>query len=206
MIENTYELLYMIRSGSEAALRELIKMYEPTIHMLVSISAQRQEYYAFYHEELYDEGVIALEQAVYTYREDKAASFNTYAIVLIKRRMWNLLRAHTCESDAYDPHKLAYFSDMENGISSIESSVFCRDVQSDPSYQYRYSEAARRVDKVMKEMKPAEQMIYAQLLEGRSRKAIIEKLGCTSKAFDGRLRKIRDKVRKAVYGEGKISA
>lgn len=195
MNENPYELLYLIRMGNEKAMQILLESYRNTIEIIAKKCIRFYEPYRIYYDELIEEGILALQTAVWTYREDRETAFHTYVLLLIRRRMWRLLKSRggSCGADG-----ISYDSDdIEGGL--IDHLLVCRDSEADPAYQVRYHEAGERVSRIRKELTEKEKRIFDSLLRGESRRDFIEGQGCTERAYDGTMRRIKKKVRDAVY-------
>jgi RNA polymerase sporulation-specific sigma factor len=77
------------REGSDDALRELFKRYE----FFIKIRSSQVSVTGLETEDLIQEGMIGLFSAAQTYRAEGGASFRTYALLCIKRRMVSALRS-----------------------------------------------------------------------------------------------------------------
>lgn len=121
-------------------------------------------------DDLIQEGNIALLQAIQKYSPDNNASFKTFAITCIKRRLFDLIRKN----------KQKIFEDIDN-FEITNSST-------DPYYEVLAKEIMRTIDDVSTDI---EKKIINMFLDGFSYKEIAKTLNVPEKKVDNSLQKIR---------------
>ena len=92
---NDYELLYLYNLHSEEALRFLIEKYECLIEIKIRAFRVRKSNY----DDLKQECLLALMDAIKKYDESFNKTFYRYAELFIERKIMNYLRQETKYSD-----------------------------------------------------------------------------------------------------------
>lgn len=88
------ELLELIKENDELSLEELIERYKVIINSIILKYKKNINNIGLDIKDLYQEGLIALIDAIKTYDESKDASFKTYANIVINRKMLDLIKSH----------------------------------------------------------------------------------------------------------------
>lgn len=91
---NDYELIYLIREGNEGAERLMYKKYNAFIFKCI------KEFNVFkcYYDDFYQEGLLALSQALQTFDTNIECSFYSYLQIIIKRRFVRYFK-YSCKID-----------------------------------------------------------------------------------------------------------
>ena len=194
---NCYEFLYMIRSGDEYGYEELYELFQDMIRATVGGVIGKFYPLHIYKDDFVQEARIAMAVAVECYRDDQGASFATYSELLIKRRLYSLMRHLVSPS----------FAHMHNA-RSLDNQTFDRDAASDmlisidrmaePEYRLDYILAEDRLTKVLQEMNPVERAVYCCWQDGCSYQDAADQLELSYKVFDGRLQKVKRMVKTAI--------
>jgi len=88
-------LARLSREGSDDALKELFKRYE----LFIKIRSYQVSFTGLETEDLIQEGMIGLFSAARAYRAEGGASFRTYALLCIKRRILSAMRSASCQKN-----------------------------------------------------------------------------------------------------------
>ena len=113
---NDYELIYLYRNGSEAALNVLISKYYILVEKIV-----KELYYCynlFSKEQISDliqEGIMVVYRCLNTFKESSNVAFYNYALVAIRRRIFNLINK--------DTYYYKYIKLDDTMISLLDSSI-----------------------------------------------------------------------------------
>ncbi len=91
---NDYELIYLIREGNEFAEHLIYKKYNAFIYKCI------KEFNVFkcYYDDFYQEGLLAVSQAIETFNMDIECSFYSYLQIIIKRRFVRYFK-YSCKID-----------------------------------------------------------------------------------------------------------
>ena len=180
--ENPYELIYMSRMGDEYAQTTLFLQYEGLLNALVN-------------QTLLQEARISLFQAINQYQESKSASFKTFVCLVVKRRIWNVVRDILVEyqhkgfdSISLDDQEVNYYEILEQNNRLAE-----------PEYYMQYQNAANRLQEEIGLLDEEERDILSCWMASESYQEASKRLGLSKKQYDGRLQRVKRKIKQALY-------
>ena len=178
--ENPYELIYMSRMGDEYAQTTLFLQYEGLLNALVNQTLLAYPTVRRYRDDILQEARISLFQAINQYQESKSASFKTFVCLVVKRRIWNVVRDILVEyqhkgfdSISLDDQEVNYYEILEQNNRLAE-----------PEYYMQYQNAANRLSCWM---------------ASESYQEASKRLGLSKKQYDGRLQRVKRKIKQALY-------
>lgn len=194
---NCYEYLYMLRSGDDYGYEKLYDLFQEMIR--ASVGGVVGKYYPLhiYREDFIQEARIAMASAVESYREDQGASFATYSELLIKRRLYSLMRHLVSPSFAH-MHNARSLDCCPEDRETPYDTMMTNDHMTEPEYRLNYVLAEDRLTRVLQEMNAMELAVYSCWQNGRSYQDAADSLNLTYKSFDGRLQRVKHKVRSAI--------
>ncbi len=196
---NPYELIYMIRTGDQVALEMLIEQYTPVINTFIKTAMITYPAYQPYVEDFRLEARMAVVDAVDTYRNDTEASFDTFLHVVLKRRISNLLRKHRSQAPLYSRNNLQ-LDMMVNEEESYYDLIEQKNPMNNPTYYTEYNMANERLEECINGLSTAERAVLECLRRRETYAEAAARLNCTTKAYDGKVQRVRRKIRKAVNG------
>lgn len=202
---NIYELIYMYHTGCTYAgnlLKERMDGYLKTWTSEKVLSRPKGS--KIFYEDLYLEGLLALYEAIDSYREDKAAGFITYCKKLVDARQINFIQRTIYKKQ--DTVKNIY-SLEELSCKEDEEYVFepeTRDVLSCPEYKLAFHECLEALEQTIKEFSVAEKEVLYSWSEGMSYEEGSKRLNMTKKRYEGKLQKVKKTVRQ-VCGTQKMT-
>ena len=100
MEDNIYETIYLARTGDPSALRILIERVRPEMLHRTKQFCKLNAFLRYDQEDLMQESMICLYNALGTYRYDRKTSFMTYAYDLFDNRLKNIFRHSTSAKEA----------------------------------------------------------------------------------------------------------
>ena len=174
------ELAAAVQQGDKTAVDVLLKRYRAFAR-----SAARRYNGVFQDEDDYfQEAMLALLSAAYTYSPHKNAGFKTYAAVCVRNRLASVFRAEAAEKNAplneYIPLEDVNVSGGEDPegrlISAQETEALSRFFDS--------------------ELSPLEKKVLSCRLDGLSYTEISQRLHITEKSTDNALQRVRVKLKK----------
>lgn len=169
---NDYELIYLAKENDELAYEILQKKYKPIV---LNIARRANKLYNNIGLELNDyiiEGMLALDYAIYYFKEEYDNIFYTYATKLINYYIINRIRK--CKQDKC----------LNNAIEWVD----------DLNYNYKESndvEIHERLEYIYYYLKPLEKEILRLRLKGFKYCDIADRLNISKKKVDNTLIKIR---------------
>jgi len=198
-------LVHAHRRGSQAALDALMLRY----HQFVRLKASSYFLAGGDAEDLIQEGLLGLYKAVRDYRDDRQASFRSFAELCITRQIITAIKTATRQKHVPLNGYLS-FSQSPND-SSDDGDCSLADVlpgpsTHDPVNQVISSEEVESLTACLTGMLSAlEGRVLRLYLQGFSYERIANQLGCDCKTVDNALQRIKRKVdlhlesRKVVY-------
>lgn len=192
---NDYELIYYVRQNDEESQALLIKRYHRTIWAIIHalVPSPRPSYIDL--DDLYQEGLIGLLEAVNNYKENMDASFGTFARVCVEREIRSLLRKY--RSGSYSLLSNAVSLDMsvsEDENVVLMDTVACTKSDFDPVYASYVSWAKDQVPYIRSTLSELEWKVYQLSCLGYSYREISTRLSCSEKDVDNILQKIKKKL------------
>jgi len=176
------ELVRLYREGNENAFRQLVNRYFLIVKkMAADYAVQGAET-----EDLTQEGLIALHQAVQRYDESAGAGFKTFADVCIRNRMRSVIRREFTQKSRANRH-----------TSSIEDAGEMPSALDDnPEDAIIGKENLRQLEEYLRDhLTPAENNVLSCYLSGMSYDAIAKKLGISRKSCDNAMQRVRKKLK-----------
>ncbi len=190
-----YELIYYVRQNDEESQALLVQRYHRTIWAIIHalVPSPRPAYIDL--DDLYQEGLIGLLEAVNNYKENREASFGTFARVCVEREIRSLLRKY--RSGSYSLLSMAMSLDMsvsEDDNLVLMDTVACTKSDFDPVYATYVSWAHDQIPFIKKTLSDLEWKVYQMHALGYSYKEISSKVLCSEKDVDNILQKIKKKL------------
>lgn len=195
---NDYELLNYISEQNEDAKNIMFKKYEP---LILSISKKMLNYVPNAGLELNDlvqEGMIGLSNAMETFRESKETLFFTYAKTCIKRKIIDqVISSRRLKHKILNESLSLEETDSEGNEFVID--YLLKDNSGNPEELIINSEQREEFLKEVNEvLTPFEIQVFDLRINGFNYKEISEILDKDSKAIDNALQRIKTKLKKSL--------
>lgn len=175
--ENKVEnIVAAVRSGDYSELDTLIKLCVFVPETAIS-AAQKL---GFEHDDLRQEGVVALLYALHSYDPAMGANFRTYSSRCIKRRIASVLRSVTSSKRL----SMADYISLDSGCEIAQQQNWMQDV-----------ELRDIKERLFRRLSKMEAEVFRLYLAGLSYKEIAGKIGKSEKSVGNALRRIRGKLR-----------
>lgn len=167
------KLVELCRENDEKAVTELIRRFAP------SVNKRAASYSDIIHEDLAQEGFLALLDAVRNYSPDRGAAFSTFAQLCIRNRMINV-----CKRVSTDHVELPDDDDRPDDPSAIPENIVMEQASVDELYLM-----------LDRELSDLELKVLNLYVSGVPYSEIAEKLGISKKSVDNAVQRMRKKVR-----------
>lgn len=192
--EDDYELLYMVCEDNEDAVSTIFKKYEPVIDYYARKYVKLVDGKGLDYNDLYQEGLIGLDSAIKTYKDQKNIKFSTFAFVCIKRKIMSAIRKanrkkHSILNESYSiDYKLDDNNSFDNLISNNERSIEDLLVGKEQAVFFN-----KKIEECLTKF---EKQVYELKVYGFSSEEISKTLNKTMKSIESVLFRIRIKLRK----------
>lgn len=192
---NIYELIYHYHMDNDHAMELLIQHVKPLLVNWVNDRLQTnfQGSY-FYFDDLYQEAIIALYEAVEIFREDRAVAFTTFLKSIVENKLKNATRSLLKKSEI-PLSKLVSMDALSNekNAPTIYSFVNERGL-AEPEYYLNVMESIPKVNEALSEMSEGERNVLVLWMQDYSYLEGGKKLGIGIREFEGKLRRARKKM------------
>lgn len=192
---NDYELLELVHANNEEARSIVYKKYEP---LIVSYSKKMLPYCknaGLEVNDLVQEGMLGLTNAINTFKEDKNILFYTYAKTCIERKI--ISSSIKANRFKHKPLNDSLSFDQEVVDGSIHLGDFFGNDNINPEKlvinEEQYVELVEELNKVLTEF---ESQVFSLKTNGFDYKEIASILDRNSKAIDNALQRIKSKLKK----------
>ncbi len=188
-MENCEEIIERIKNGEKELYSVVLENHKKMIYKIISTKSLNKGDFMIDAESLYQEGCIALYNAIFTYEKDRGMSFSSYAYMVIRGKISTYIRDH---GKLYDEEYYSIDS-HENIDYYVSMASMC--VSEDPVAYHREQEFEEKLNKFVNSLSQEDRQIFEGRREELSYKQIAERLKISSKRVDNRLTVLRKKLR-----------
>jgi len=189
------ELLYLIRQKDEEALAILIERYRKMIWGMVHALSHHARHMRVSLDDMYQEGLCGLLEAVDKYREDLKVPFYHFARICIDRQIRSLLRRHRGLSFGLLHGSVSLdLTISEDDNLFLSDTIAINDSMHDPIWRFYYNEGLGRLKILTEEMSTLEKDVYNYRQQGYSYEEIATLCDCSYKSVDNALQRIKKKL------------
>ena len=193
---NDEELIEAWRDGDEAAMNALLIRYKP----LVRRRAKTMFLIGGDSEDLIQEGMIGLYQAMGDYNEERDSRFRIFADICVSRKMYTAIEASQRQKNIPLNSYISLYEeipgDNENKITLQE--ILTREDDRTPEEILVDSDDVKRLQKILeKELSDFEKDVLNLHLAGHGYVQVADLLEKSPKSIDNALQRIKTKVRDA---------
>ncbi len=188
---NDYELLDHIHSCNEDANEIMIYKYRP---LTVNLAKKLIKYCngGIDLNDLIQEGLIGLNEAVNSFREDKETNFGTYAKLCIERRMYSLVKSTRTYKNKILNESISLEDEDENNIDR-----FLVDNTTNPSEMVEENDYQEKVlNELNNQLTDLEKQVFELKKNDFNYKEIAEILDKDPKVIDNTIQRIKTKLKK----------
>lgn len=188
---NDYELLDHIHSCNEDANEIMIYKYRP---LTVNLAKKLIKYCngGIDLNDLIQEGLVGLNEAVNSFREDKETNFGTYAKLCIERRMYSLVKSTRTYKNKILNESISLEDEDENNIDRflIDNSNNPSDMVEENDYQENI------LIELNNQLTDLEKQVFELKKNDFNYKEIAEILDKDPKVIDNTIQRIKTKLKK----------
>ena len=188
---NDYELLDHIYSCNEDANEIMIYKYRP---LTVNLAKKLIKYCngGIDLNDLIQEGLVGLNEAVNSFREDKETNFGTYAKLCIERRMYSLVKSTRTYKNKILNESISLEDEDENNIDR-----FLVDNRTNPSEMVEENDYQEKVlIELNNQLTDLEKQVFELKKNDFNYKVIAEILDKDPKVIDNTIQRIKTKLKK----------
>ncbi len=147
-------------------------------------------------EDLAQEGMIGLFQAIRDYDEKSTASFSTFAYTCIKNKCKTAVTAANRMKHGPLNNYISLFYSDDDEWDGEEKIIVSDEGVNDPEFLFlRQEKLERMYEELELKLSPMEKKVVGLYLEGLSRREIADRLGKSEKSIDNALTRIHNKLK-----------
>lgn len=189
------DLALLAKEGNKKAEEEIIKRYQPLVHKI----ANKYFIQGGDHDDLVQDGMIAVWEAIQGYDPDRVNNFTSFLSTAINNRMKICIRDDNTEKTS-----------MLNGATSMDATATGGDGSDDegrtlgetlpskgPSIEEDMlgKEGAKRITDFIRNLPEKERLAISGVVEGKKIPEIAEELGVSYKTVENAVMRARNKIR-----------
>lgn len=195
-MDKELNIILEAKSGNEQAFSEIAKKYK----QLVSNIAKKYYIVGGDSDDIVQEGMIALYNAILTYDKDKQISFYSYAKTCIENRIKNLIKSDNSYKNFYLNDSVKYDAQGDvvkyNNVTEKSSVWTPIDVVNSPEETIANNENEKLLkDEIESKLSGLEYDVLTLFLEGESYEQISKTLKINVKSVDNALNRIKNKLK-----------
>ena len=195
------ELICRFRDGEEAIMDYIMKKYKN----LVRKNAQNMYILGAEEQDLIQEGMIGLFNAIKDYDSGRDASFFTFADLCISRRMYNAIKASKREKHTPLNNYVSLYGDNDDknseGKSGVIELLLAGEISNPENLLIDRENVERIENLVEQELSNFEKQVFDLYITGMKYGQIAKVLGKDEKSTDNALQRIKNKLKKALQKE-----
>lgn len=194
---NDYELVYLIGEENEQALNILYEKYKPIILLKIKKYTKYAKKIGLEHNDLFQEGMIGLSEAITNFKVKKEVKFSTFANLCIERQLFSALKRASRKKHNILNDSLS----LDNNINNEEVTLmdFLFDKNSDPSLHIEGIEIKKDLyNRLAQILTPLEKEVFNLKINNFEYKEMCLILNKSYKSIDSTIQRIRLKVGKVL--------
>jgi RNA polymerase sporulation-specific sigma factor len=199
--ENDYELLYLVSENNEDANEIFYKKYKPLIEIKASKVFPIIKNKGYELNDLIQEGMIGLSQALNDYKEQKDVTFYTFANVCIDRQILSFVRNVNRQKHKVLNESISMDSSYDNNGNPLMNSIY-DDKNSNPEDDLVSLETSSELkEKIYQELNEKQKEVFDLRMQGFNLMEIASLLNISRKSVEGILSRIRIKIKNIIDSE-----
>lgn len=200
--DNDYELAYLVSDNNEEAKDIFYKKYKPVIEMKARKFKIFAESRGYDFNDLVQEGMMGLAQAMRDFSEQKNVQFNSFANICIDRQLSTFVR-----NIDRDKHKVLNNSvsldTTTNSLGKPLIDLILDGKNIDPEEAFiRDEEEMELYNKIKSKLTDTENEVFDLRIQGFSYIEISRLLNITEKSVSGSMSRIKNKIAKVMNERG----
>lgn len=191
---NDNELIYLIYDFNEDANRILHEKYYKIIKIKVAKYRALAKRIGLDTCDLMQEGLLGLEEAINSYRDNKDMKFSSFANMCIERQILSVVNYHSRKKHTFLNDSCSIDAEDEKGRTMLDYSLKS---DTDPLMMMEKEEEKNSIyDLMTKDLSKLEKEVFELKLNGLDYREIARLLNKSYKSIDSALQRIRVKLKK----------
>lgn len=191
--ENDYELLYMIREEDEVAKDMFYEKYRPMVEMKAKKYFSQIQNKGYELNDLIQEGMIGLSNAIRDFNQDEETKFATFASVCVERNIINFIREINRQKHQALNSYVSIHQESNSGRTLLD--ILDDKSSTNPENSFILLEEQEELkEKVKENLTDFEKEVFDLRFEGFTYQEISILLNKSIKSIDGTISRIKQKI------------
>lgn len=191
--ENDYELLYMIREEDEVAKDMFYEKYRPMVEMKAKKYFSQIQNKGYELNDLIQEGMIGLSNAIRDFNQDEETKFVTFASVCVERNIINFIREINRQKHQALNSYVSIHQESNSGRTLLD--ILDDKSSTNPENSFILLEEQEELkEKVKENLTDFEKEVFDLRFEGFTYQEISILLNKSIKSIDGTISRIKQKI------------
>lgn len=191
---NDYELLYLVSENNEDAKDIFFEKYKPIVELKAKKLYPIVKNKGYELNDLIQEGMIGLSQAINDFKEQKNVQFSTFASVCIERQIITFIRDVNRQKHKILNDSISIDSSTDKKGRPLMEIIFDDKNRNPEDNLIELDEEIELLDKIKKVLSEREFEVFELRKQGFSYQEIACLLNTTKKAVDGTMSRIKNKI------------
>lgn len=191
---NDYELLYLVSENNEDAKEIFFDKYKPVVELKAKKLYPYVMNKGYELNDLIQEGMIGLSQAINDYKEQKNVQFSTFASICIERQIMTFVRDVNRQKHKILNDSLSIDSTIDKKGRPLMEIAFDEKNRNPEDSLIELDEEVEMLDKIKSVLTDKEYEVFELRLQGFSYQEMALLLNTTRKSIDGTISRIKSKI------------
>lgn len=191
---NDYELLYLVSENNEDAKDIFFDKYRPIVELKAKKLYPCVINKGYELNDLIQEGMIGLSQAMNDYKEQKNVKFSTFASICIERQIMTFVRDVNRQKHKILNDSLSIDSTIDKKGRPLKEIIFDEKNRNPEDSLIEIDEEVELLSKIKSLLTDKEYEVFELRKQGFSYQEIALLLNTTKKAVDGTISRIKSKI------------
>ena len=191
---NDYELLYLVSENNEDAKEIFFDKYKPVVELKAKKLYPYVMNKGYELNDLIQEGMIGLSQAINDYKEQKNVQFSTFASICIERQIMTFVRDVNRQKHKILNDSLSIDSTIAKKGRPLMAIAFAEKNRNPEDSLIELEEEVEMLDKIKSVLTDNDYEVCELRLQGFSYQEMALLLNTTRKSIDGTISRIKSKI------------
>jgi len=193
---NDYELLYLVSESNEDANDIIYKKYRPVVEMKARKTYKNVSSLGLDLNDLIQEGMIGLSEAIRDYKEQKDVKFITFANLCIDRQINSAILMANRQKHKFLNNSISIDTTVNDSEKTLIDFLFDDSKLNPEEFLLEEESQKELIDLIKLKLSSAEAKVFDLKIQGFTYKEIANILNKTPKSVDSSLQRIRLKTSK----------
>lgn len=190
---NDYEIMYLVAENNEDAYNVMLEKYHPLVDKYAKRYYEKYKKFGVEYDDLYQEGNIAITNAMREYDEDSDCLFYSFALLFIKREMERHVKSMTRLKHLLLTNAISINEEIKDSELNLENVLYNKKDNTESIVSINL--ALENLNKFKDTLTSQQSLIYELRVNGFNNKEISILLDLPYRSIDNSLRIVKEKLK-----------